>query len=114
MNDTALSSSALALREYLRSCCRGKENAQLARVIGQRLDPPLREGQVSDAGRELRLAGEPVGTGQTGFFWMVTYEEAVTVDQDLLGKACAIHETRSALRRAFPKLPPIGQRQMTY
>lgn len=28
--------------------------------------------------------------------------------------ACAIHETRSALRRAFPQLPPIRQTSMAF
>ena len=111
---TDLSPAAQGLREYLRANCRGREHAELARTIGARLNPQLREGQVSDAGRELRLSGVPVGTCQSGFFWMVTYDEAMTVDHDLCGKACAIHETRSALRRAFPQLPPIRQTSMAF
>jgi len=110
----SLSPAARALRTYLKANCRGRQAAQKGRLIGPRLDPPLREGQVCDAGRELRLAGEPVGTCQQGFFWMVSYEEATAVDRGLLDKACAIHATRAALRRAFPKLPPVGQRELPW
>jgi len=104
-----LSDHALELLPRLQ-LLRGRTNARLGRDLGRDLGCSKR--QVSDAVRELRLLGYPVGSCADGYYWITDYAEAREVFDRHLRRARAHFRTAAMMRAEFPSLPPIEQLRM--
>jgi hypothetical protein len=92
---------------YLETHCLGRSAAQTEPVLSSALGVP--GPTIRQLVHELRDAGELVGSGPTGFYIPVTYDEARAGVEHLHSRLRSLAHTyaaqKSAIRRRWPHTP---------